>query len=101
MSSKVIGFRSSPGSSSRPLIVVPAIGVTLTVVKRDTNVPPAVPSPSASSAWPSLARMPSPTTWIVIVDAPGSGFFRNSQAKRPSAAGTIVAASLAPVVSVA
>jgi len=83
------------------VIVVPAIGVTLTVVKRVVSVPPAVPSPSASSAWPSPARMPSPTTWIVIVDAPGSGSFRNSQAKRPSAAATIVAASFAPVVSVA
>ncbi|MEF8768731.1 hypothetical protein [Candidatus Accumulibacter contiguus] len=85
------------------MIVVPAIGVTLTVVKRVVSVPPAVPSPSpsASSAWPSPARMPSPTTWIVIVDAPGSGSFRNSQAKRPSAAATIVAASFAPVVSVA
>ena len=102
ISSKVIGLRSGPGSNTRPMMVVPGMGMRLTVENVDVNRPPGVPLLSASSAWPSAApNMVVPSTCTVIVSPPGIGLVKNSQAKVPSCAGTMVAASLVPVESVA
>src|SRR5205823_13945418 len=100
-SSNVIGFRSGPGSATTPDNDVPGRFARLTVVNRKVSLLPGVPLPAASSSEPSAARIVEPSTVTVIVEAPGIGFVKNSQAKVPSAAGTMVAASFAPVVSVA
>ena len=96
-SSKVIGSRSSPGSTTLPTRRVPASTVLLTVMKLASACPPAVPLPSASRKAPSAAaRIRLPSTCTVMRAPPGMGAVKNSQAKLPSVAGTMVAASLLP-----
>src|SRR3954470_15241778 len=100
-SSNVIGLRSGPGSATTPDSDVPGRFARLTVVNRNVSLLPGVPVPAASSRDPSAARMVEPSMVTVIVEPPGIGFVKNSQAKVPPADGTMVAASFAPVVSVA
>ena len=102
MSSKVIGCRSGPGSTTRPRSTVPATAVRLTVVKLTWRSPPATPSRLASRNAPSVAaRMREPSTVTVIVAPPGIGASRNSIAELPSWLGTIVPASFVPSAALA
>ncbi|EXI82909.1 MAG: hypothetical protein AW10_00143 [Candidatus Accumulibacter appositus] len=102
MSSKVIGCRSGPGSTTLPTSRVPATAVRLTVLKVLVSRPPPVPLPSASRKAPSCwARIAEPLTCSVICEAPGKGLVKNNQAKLPSSAGTMLAAILLPSGAVA
>ena len=78
-SSGVPGTSSGPGSAIIPSIVVPVTPVVLTVVNVSLSVEPVVtPVPAASRNAPSAAaRINDPTTFSVIIDEPGSGFWNN------------------------
>ena len=102
MSSKVIGSRSGPGSTTLPSSLAPVTDVVLTVAKLQARSPPATPLLSASRKLPSCAaRIAPPFRCNVTCAPPGIGWSKKSQAKLPSSAGTIVVASLLPSGAVA
>ena len=81
MSSKVIGNRSGPGSTTRPTSLVPLTDNWPTVVNDTLAAPPATLLPSASRKAPSAAaRICEPSTCTVMRAAPGIGLARNNQA---------------------
>ena len=79
-SSRVPGLSSGPGSATMPESVVPGTAAVLTVVNVVVSVLPGVPLPAASSRLPSAALIVEPSTVSVIVEAPGRGLVKNSQA---------------------
>ena len=84
-----------------PVNTVVGIDAVLTVSRVEVRVVPAMPVPAASSIVPSGARTSEPTTWRVMVAAPGRAPVKNSDAPVPSPRGTMVAPSFVPDASVA
>jgi hypothetical protein len=76
-----------------------------TVVNVSVRSVPGVPVPAASSNDPSVPLMSSPSTCKVMVEAPGNWLVNSNQAPSTlpelSVTGTMVAATTAPVESVA
>ena len=59
---------------------MPGTVAWLTVVNVAVSLLPGVPLPAASSRVPSAALIVEPSTVRVIVEAPGTGSVKNSQA---------------------
>ena len=59
---------------------MPGTVASATVLKRYLSRLPAVPLPAASKSVPSAALIVDPSTVTVMVEAPGMGFRKKSQA---------------------